>query len=359
MSEILTDEDYASPDVIEHLMGSPDSNGAVLQASATTLPRFWTLGELRASPSLMQPPVCQIPNLAYAGRTTLLSGMDKAGKSTLMTQAISEKTRGGEFLGAVLEPARVAWMALDEGLPDFVQRACAFGADDDDLFIIEEPPDTVEDFEQIVREIKPAVVVVDVLHRWWLGKVLNENDSAQVNAFLTPRIRVARTWDVALVLLHHTDKGGWRYRGSSDIGASVDIRGILKSRATVRPAHGEEEEERIDDGRRTLTVIGRAGIRANLALSFDGTRYSLGSAPLPLPERILRKLEDGRASVNQLVQMLNKRRGDVLEAIRRLRSEGYVADVKSLISITEPGRWLLKAGKAGTTPEPARNHPRR
>ena len=100
-----------------------------------------------------------------------------------------------------------------------------------------------------------------------------------------------------------------------------------------------------------LRVVGRAGVRAILELTFDGTRYGLGDAPLSLSQRILRKLEDGAASASELTEMLHKRKGDVLDEVRRLKSEGYASENRGRVDITVSGRWLLRNG----TPEPAGN----
>src|SRR5687767_12004067 len=88
---------------LEEVFGVPKES----RRPTRSLPKFWTLRALLGDPSLLEPPTPLIQNLAYSGRTTLLAGQDKAGKSTLMTQAVAALTSGGEFLDHELEPSIV------------------------------------------------------------------------------------------------------------------------------------------------------------------------------------------------------------------------------------------------------------
>lgn len=91
------------------------------------------------------------------------------------------------------------------------------------------------------------------------------------------------------------------------------------------PDANDWDTAREDDGRRVLEGKGRGGITVNWRLTFDGARYALGNAPLPLRERIVRELAREPASANALTDMLGARRADVLAELHSLCSAGKVA----------------------------------
>src|SRR5690606_19180590 len=109
---------------------------------------FVTLEELLADPDLLKPPDCIVPHLAYRGRTTLLAGPDKSGKSTLMAHAAAALSRGDGFLG---EPSqgqhggRVVWVGLEEALGDGVRRFKELGAEPKNVRLITSPDSEVRD----------------------------------------------------------------------------------------------------------------------------------------------------------------------------------------------------------------------
>jgi hypothetical protein len=106
------------------------------------IPSVRSLRELLEDPSLLEPPKALIPHIAYRGRVTLISGQDKAGKSTLLTQAAACLSAGLLFLDHQLQPTgkRALWIALDEDLGDFVRRAERFAASLAYLFLTNEAP---------------------------------------------------------------------------------------------------------------------------------------------------------------------------------------------------------------------------
>lgn len=340
-------------------------DGATPAPSADTKPprlRAFTARELWSDPSLSAPPVAHIWPLAVKGRVTILSSREKAGKSTLVTAACAAYTAGREFLGQALQPGRSLWLGLDEPLGDLAQRARRDGADGDRFLVLDERPESLGAFVEVLRDCTPDVVVIDTLSDWWFGHVQHEKDANEVAGFLRPYTRVVRETGVALVLLHHLPKAeGASYRGSTAMGALVDILATLKPPRAGAADDGDGDEMGDDDGRRILSVRGR-GVRETLALSFDGTRYELGEKPLPLPLRILRALVDGPMSSNDLTDLLGKRKTDVLQEVQRLRGDGYVLEAsgRSGWRISDSGRTLLRTGAAhalhltGTGREPLR-----
>jgi hypothetical protein len=86
---------------------------------------------------------------------------------------------------------------------------------------------------RLVDEHKPSVVVLDSLRS--LAPELDENDSRAAEAALRPVSRLAQQRDVPVLLLHHAGKTGVEYRGSTAIGAAVEL-GFTLSRHDDDPA---------------------------------------------------------------------------------------------------------------------------
>jgi hypothetical protein len=86
-----------------------------------------------------------------------------------------------------------------------------------------------------VDEHKPAVLVLDSLRS--LAPGLDENDSKQAEAAVRPVSRLAQTRGIPVLLLHHAGKNGVEYRGSTAIGAAVEL-GFTLSR------HDEDPDKR-------------------------------------------------------------------------------------------------------------------
>jgi predicted ATP-dependent serine protease len=89
--------------------------------------------------------------------------------------------------------------------------------------------------EELVEEHKPSALILDSLRS--LAPGLDENDSKQAEAAVRPVSRLAQKHELPVMLLHHAGKGGHEYRGSTAIGAAVEL-GYTLSR------HEDDPEKR-------------------------------------------------------------------------------------------------------------------
>lgn len=296
----------------------------------------YKLSELYQFPELLAAPPAIIPGIAYAGRVTLISGREKSGKSTLIGQASAALSRGGSFLGDELLPLPPLWYAIDEPLPDTVQRERQFDADPETTFIFDERP-SADDMRAEIESTGARVVVVDTLTELWRGKIRSENDASEIGPFLRPFVDVARDTGVALILLYHATKSGDGYRGSADIGATVDIILTLRQPGTSPRPDAAWDDVKEDDGRRILEGRGRGCVRVNHRLAFDGTGYSLGDSPAPLRNRIINELAREPASGSALADLLGARKDTVLRETRDLREEGLIESQGKAYRISPKG----------------------
>lgn len=308
-------------------------NGAGAAAVSPAL-RYWTLEEALADAELMAPPVPVVAPLAYAGRVTVLSAREKMGKSTLCGDVVAALSHGRPFFrGDAQPPSVVLWYAVDEPLSDAVRRLAAADAHVGEGRIILSPErPTPAELIAKITETGAHLVIVDTLSELWRGHVDKDADAGQVAGFLRPYVDVARTTGAALLFLYHTSKAGQEYRGSVALGATVDavltlrpVRpGTFGAGTPATPDAGGDGEDVDDDGRRLLIGRTRWGfVREELA--FDGTRYTLGDAPLPLSLRALRAIGDGLATSGKaLAPVLGVRAERALALVTELTHAGQV-----------------------------------
>jgi hypothetical protein len=79
----------------------------------------------------------------------------------------------------------------------------------------------LDQLERLVRQHDPRLLVLDSLRS--LAPGLDENESREVEAALRPVIRLAQQQNVAILILHHASRQSGEYRGSTAIGAAVQL----------------------------------------------------------------------------------------------------------------------------------------
>lgn len=282
-----------------------------------------TLNEWLADPASLIPPTMIVPYLALGGRVTLLAAREKAGKSTLLGQAVAAFTLGGEFLGEQCGPGRVLWYAIDEAASDAVRRLSACNAEGDSVAIQRARP-TPEDFRAHIIEFQPALVVVDTLTELLTGRVQNERDPQEMQKGLRPYIDVLRETDTAAIILHHQTKSGNQYRGTTQLGAMVDVLAELNIPASGAGPDGEEDPDADPENetRRVLYVRGRGLNTRRDRLHFNGTEYRLGEGELGIAARIIRAVSEGNTSQNKVAKAVTGRRETINATVQRLVEEG-------------------------------------
>jgi hypothetical protein len=80
--------------------------------------------------------------------------------------------------------------------------------------------------EALVDRHKPRLLVLDSLRS--LAPGLDENDSQEVETVLRPVARLAQQLGIAILILHHASRSSGEYRGSTALGACVELGFTLK-----------------------------------------------------------------------------------------------------------------------------------
>jgi hypothetical protein len=176
------------------------------------------LGEVRAPEEV-------VPGLAAVGRVALLAAREKMGKSTFAAAAAVEVSRGGSILGQPVQEGVVLWVGLEEAVQDALLRFKEMGANPDNLVLLErlDGPGGATQLKVEIVAHKARFVVIDSLAKFSAGLVEDENSSSGWTRELGHISDIARCTGAAIVILHHANRSTGSYRGSSAIGANVDM----------------------------------------------------------------------------------------------------------------------------------------
>lgn len=162
---------------------------------------------------------------------TLLVGLWKAGKTTLVAHLLAATARGGDLAGQI-QPCQVL-VLTEEGTTLWARRRDALGIADNVHFVIRpfkgkpSMPEWLQFVERIGTEVRSRPYDVVVLDTWQtLNPCLDENDAAATMAALGPLHEITEA-GAGVLLVHHPRKGdageGQAARGSGALPGFVDV----------------------------------------------------------------------------------------------------------------------------------------
>ena len=208
------------------------------------------------------------------GAATLLDAREKAGKGLLTIDLCACVALGEPFLDRAVKEGPAIYCAAEEHTRDVRERIAARigaeraaplyvlplnGSTDDRLDLAD--PEGMQRLHDMLAAERPAVVVLDTLRELHHHA---EDSSDDMGPLLRPLRWLAHTFNVALVVNHHQNKGGGS-RGSTAIRAAFD-----QTLSFRRPEH--EPDDGPPSG--TLRVEGRYGPRFALPIRLgDGLRW--------------------------------------------------------------------------------------
>lgn len=190
------------------------------------MPRL--LEDLYNDPLIMTPPVEILPRIAWKGFSTLFAAQEKAGKSSLLSYAVSQLSRGGVMWNIKCAVAKTLYISLEEADSFVVQRLHGFKADGKNVHIISEIEGNTPQMREAalrghIQRVRPSLVVIDTLAAYGEGVVTDWATAAQVQPVVQSLTRLAHEENVGLILVHHAKKSDGKYRDSSAIGGGVDV----------------------------------------------------------------------------------------------------------------------------------------
>lgn len=163
--------------------------------------------------------------LLARGAVTMLVGREGQGKSLLALALAAAIGHGGTVAGIACRPGRVLVIDAENGEAEIHRRVRGLGVKPGTLFYVEaerfDLRTDLADIEALLEHYRPDVLVLDSLRS--LAPGLDENDSGQVEAVLGPLRALSRRHGCATLVLHHAGKASNGYRGSTAIGAAVEL----------------------------------------------------------------------------------------------------------------------------------------
>ena len=228
--------------------------------------------------------------IAARGAVTLLVGREGQGKS-MITQAIADAVAAGEHVAGmnVPEAARVLVVDAENGEAEIHRRVRALGRGGGFGMNLDGPANLevlvtkdldlstdMDTLDLYVKMIKPKLLILDSLRSLHSGSEYSRKIVPMLRAFQD----MARRYDVAVIVLHHSPKTSdktFEYRGSTMIGAVVELSYYLGS-----------ERGDSDPARRflhcTKSRIAAAPERMWLRIACEGEGVAIDVAPAPTAE---------------------------------------------------------------------------
>ena len=172
------------------------------------------------------------PGFLVRGAFTLLTGLWKAGKSTLLAHLLRDLYRGSGLVDTPINGPVI--LVTEEPMALWSARRDKLGLDAQRIMILERPTlarctdiqwrRLIEDLLSIVKETNAELVVFDTLPGIW--PVGNENDAGEVLDSLSPMRDLAQA-GAAVLAMHHPRKneslGFTSARGSGALSGFPDI----------------------------------------------------------------------------------------------------------------------------------------
>lgn len=161
------------------------------------------------------------------GKLTLLGGREKRGKSLVaLALAVRIASGGGDVAGIAVKPGRVLLIDAENGEREIHRRLRAMGLEAmhaANLTVAEARGFELRQHLDLVAELaedhRADLVLLDSFRALWRG---DERDEAEASSALDPVRDLAHDTERSYSMIHHAQKGGEEYRGSSAIGASVE-----------------------------------------------------------------------------------------------------------------------------------------
>jgi biotin operon repressor len=195
-----------------------------------------------------------------------------------------------------------------------------------DLYVITAPSLRLDQgpdqqlLEAMLARLKPRIVLLDPLVR--LHR-LDENSAADISRLLGFLRDLQRTYDSAIVLVHHASKKhraqpGQALRGSSDLHAFGDSNAYLARKTDQLILTCEHRAARAPEPITLELVSTPEGQQAHLEVRCEPAPHPLAS----LSERALRVLQNtanpiSRKALRDTLRVNNQRLGEALETLKR------------------------------------------
>jgi molybdopterin-guanine dinucleotide biosynthesis protein len=276
-----------------------------------------TVEELAADPNLEGGIKWLIDDLIPMEALTVVCGIGKAGKTTLLTRIAAAVIGDDTFIERSVVGGPVLWIDLEQQISLTLDGLTSAGAINGkhQVHVYAGATASVSKIKASVLETGAKLVVIDSLSKLFLFR--DENDASEVTKALVPLIDLCRTTGAAVVAIHHERKregsNGKSIRGSGAILAALDV-AIM-----VRPEGGEKEN------RRSLEFISRYPAIHGRSLSVrltDNGYEALGDRQSVRQDEILKAIAESVLTAEEIGGLLGVTRQALLPSLTRAVTAG-------------------------------------
>ena len=294
-------------------------------AEAAGTLNFLSPGDWLAQPE--EPIEWLVDDILPRASLTMLSAPPKAGKSTFARAMAMAVANGTRFLGKEVQQGSVLLLAIEEPERNVKTAYRKLGITGDTPLRIHfgrVSPNAATELSNVVRELRPALVVIDTIGRIRSG-TLELNDYVSTGGWLEPLLYLAHETDACVCLLYHDTKAG---RHAVGYDAIFSVLGSVGISATIDQLIGVRRKA---DDTRTYFTVGRYGDTPETVLGFDTETESLtalGTATQvtvgQLKSDILGALEAGDLKQSEVLEQVSSKSQHVLMALGQLCDVGAV-----------------------------------
>lgn len=310
------------------------------------------LSSLESLPEVRQGIRVAVPDLAARGRVSMITGAPKAGKSTFTMSRVAQASHGSTAeQGVMLPPQTSLVVQLEEHPADMYRTLRTLNADLTKVVYVRRLGK--RPCEQLRVEVKAAgatIVVIDSLAAFIGGHVSESNPDA-IGAELRDLADVARELDVAIIVLHHSNKRG-AYRGSTAIAAAVDQLLSISADEHDATLRIVDSEGRLGFPSFAYRLVDKESLRFEMVKGNDLSAALAQQKKLDLEAAVLKALAEGPLGAAVLRSKVGGNATAVDEAVERLKEAGRIEH------LGRKSGWAIKSVQDENAP-PADSAPAR
>lgn len=259
------------------------------------------------------------------GFTTLLVGLAKTGKTTLLCGLLQEFAKGGALLGQPVEKGAGALILTEQNSMVFRSTVDNFGFEFDGkrvavAFLPKQDPSRAWD-EQIDAAVTTCLkenldlLVVDTFARWVAFE--RDNDAPEILRAMSAIDR-AKNAGLAVLIVHHSRKAGGQH--TEDVSGPVALAGGVDIVLSLRRS-GESRVLAADGRSMTSPPIVTFGLQPN-----EGFTVAERPDTPSLQTLVVNALADGPLTYAQIAATIERSERGVRSAIYELQRDGKVVE---------------------------------
>ena len=264
-----------------------------------------------------------VGELLRRGGVSIFVAPSKTGKSKTARNITRAVLLGLDCFGRATTPGSVIYMALDEGDVPPREHFQQMGLPDDvplEMVIDREPEDALRKLAEMIEDVQPVLVVVDLMSQ--LIPISKLNDYGRVQQALQPLLDITRKCSAHVMLLHHARKVGGSFGaevlGSEALAGSVD---------TILSLKRGEHYRSISSTQRTGTPLEDLVLRLDEEtgiIDVAGTRAEVETERIG--QEVLAFLKGQEAPVEMAIiqEALNVNRKRLSDALKALYDDGKI-----------------------------------